>query len=159
MADGLAAAATRYAGLAKSLNDLPRLTARKVGAAGRVEFNQFAASKWGGDRRFSGAARSRKAKARAGVRYDVEADGARIVFTPTGAPWYITVKGRKGGAVIRPRKGHKALRTPQGIRAVSHVGALRAQPNLMRPVVPKVERAGVDATHKVWVDQMKKVVG
>ncbi len=110
MADDLSSVGTFLGKLDANIAKVPRDAGRDIGKMGRTVVLAEAVRIFGGDRKFSGARGSRKAKRVAGARYKVF--GERVEIYPTGDPWYIFMKGR-GRHPIRPWK-KKALKLPSG---------------------------------------------
>lgn len=160
MADDFAAAARRFEKLAAGVKDLPRATAAKLGRMGRTEVLQVESRLFGSDRRFSGAAHSRKARRPASASFKADTSGETVTIFPTGDPIYIRIKGRRGGATIRPvgvrgvskrRRAAgqgpsgraSAVRVPgsdTGFRATSRVGRLAPQPRALDPAEREIRR-------------------
>lgn len=130
--------------LGKALgDDGQRQMIRAAAPAGRTAGLKEAAHVFGGDRKFSGAKRSAKAKRAANVTYKV--NGLSVEWYPSGDPWYIFLKGR-GARTIRPRR-KRALRTPVGPRARVHGGRLAPRPAVYDNLVTAMRDPIVKAMH------------
>src|SRR5262245_35656078 len=84
--------------LGAAIERVPRQVGHAVGKVGKEEVNRQAVSVFGGDKKFSGARTSRKARRAATVRYSIFGD--RVEVYPSGDPWYIFVKGRGRSNIV-----------------------------------------------------------
>ena len=148
--------------LQKDVVTLPRESAKAIGAMGNDEVKQLATQLFGADRKFSGSKRSRKAKRQATSRYRVFGD--RVEVYPSGDPFYIMFKGRRGGRRIYPLAGargssargrtgrgahlaragrdeggrRRAIGGPGGPRAYAIVGTITARSNIAQPAANRI---------------------
>jgi hypothetical protein len=129
---------------------------RAVGKMGVDEMNVEATKLWGGDRKFSGAARSAKAKRAANAAFKASED--RVEIYPLGDPWYITARGR-AAKVIKPRRrsGKKALRLPDGeVRSTVMGGALPARPEVVKPPFTRIGQKAPRIMRRTITDAVRK---
>lgn len=133
-ADGFAELAKIGQSLNADLSRLNRQVGHRIGRIGNEEVRAEYTKLFGGDHKFSGAARSKKARRKATVRYRVGRDSVEIV--PSGDPIYITMMGR-GRSNIRPVR-KKALSTPVGVYASVHGGRLVARPGVLDPAEKRI---------------------
>jgi len=146
---------------ALAVEETPARAARAVGAAGKTVLFDEARRRWGPDRRWSGAVRSRKrSNSRvASARYDVADGGKRVEWKPTGTPWLVTIRGRRADSRrITPRSPVRAFNTPHGPRASQQrVTAMAPKGNIIGPLVPRIERDAVAALHAEWVRSLGRI--
>jgi len=146
---------------AKAVEETPAHAVRAVGAAGKNVLVDEAGRRWGTDRRWSGAVRSRNRSTsqEASARYDVADNGKRVEWQPTGTPWTVTIRGRRADSRrITPRSPTRAFNTPFGPRASQQrVTAMAAKGNIVAPVVPRIERDAVTALHDEWVRSLGRI--
>lgn len=149
---GYAATARRYG---KQIAETPRTVRADLGRMGQGKLLDLESDVFGGDRRFSGAARSRRARRPASAKFR-NVDAGSVAVFPTGDPPYIFLRGRGGGKRIYPRKrsGHKAVGGPGGPRRYAIVGRLAPRPNLLDPAIRKMS----DEAPRVVLDGVRKAV-
>jgi hypothetical protein len=131
---GLAELARIGQGLNADLSRLNRQVGHQIGRVGNEEVRAEYTKLFGGDHKFSGAQKSKKARRKATVRYRVSRDSVEII--PSGDPIYIFMMGR-GRTRIRPRK-KKALATPVGVYSTVLGGRLEPRPQSLDPAERRI---------------------
>jgi hypothetical protein len=115
----------------KIAHDLPQYALRagyKAGKAGTDIIKTEAVSMFGPDRKPSNWKKGRKT---VNGKADVKRQGDTIVgkIYPVGDPFYVFVKGRRGGKVVRPGKGKRALKSGDNYYSQGLTGSMPAKPH------------------------------
>ena len=154
MAEGLGELTRLADGLEASLTRVPREAGPALAAAGKEEVERLAVRLFGGDRAFSNARHSRKAKRPAGGWAKVMGDEVKI--GATGDPFFIWVKGR-GRHTIRPHHG-RAVLSPFGPRRKVRGGRLAPRADVMEPAYRALTKRAPEIVSEAVDDAIRKAL-